>query len=956
MGASSKRAAGRGPRAAAAAFAFMTLSIGAAAAATLPSGFTETQVASGLPSPTTMALAPDGRLFVCLQGGSLQVIKNGALLPTPFATFSVNASGERGLLGVAFDPDFSVTPYVYVYYTTSSSPIHNRVSRVTANGDVAVTGSEVVLLDLDNLSSATNHNGGALHFGPDGMLYVAAGENATPSNAQTVGNLLGKVLRIARDGSIPTDNPFYSSATGKNRAIWALGLRNPFTFAFQPGTGRMFINDVGQDTQEEIDDGIAGSNYGWPDSEGPTSNPSHRGPIFYYGHGSSGSTGCAITGGDFYNPVTATFPPDYAGDYFFADYCSGWIRRIDPAASPVTATAFATGLSSAVDLEVSPGGDLYYLARGSGSSTGVVYKVSYTASQAPAITTEPSNTTVSVGQPATFTVAASGSAPLSYQWQRNGVNVAGATAASYTLAAAQLSDSNAAFRCVVTNSFGSATSNPAMLTVTSNTPPIGTIGQPAAGTLYSAGETFAYAGTGTDAEDGTLPASSFTWEVVFHHDTHTHPFVPPTSGSKTGSFTIPTNNETSSNVWYRIHLTVRDSGGLTQESTRDLTPRKSTVMLATSPSALQLKLDGQPVAAPTSFVGVVGIVRNLEAVSPQTVNGTTWVFASWSDGAARVHDISTPVSNTTYTATYAKARAQMASPSPGSTLGSSSVAFSWTAGTGVTSYGLQIGSTVGGSDVFAGAQYSTTSTTISGLPTDGRVLYVRLWSLVSGTWENDDFTYTASGNAGSASLSINDVTVTEGNSGTTNAIFTVTRSGSTSPSVTVSYATANGTAMAGSDYVATAGSLTLSPGVTTGTIIVAVNGDSTVEANETFVVNLSNPAGATLARAQGRGTIVNDDVSTPTKASMVSPAPGSTLTSSTATFTWTAGVGVSSYGLQVGTTPGGTQIIAGTQYFTTSATIGGLPTNGSLVYVRLWSLLGGTWQSSDYIYTAASAP
>jgi glucose/arabinose dehydrogenase len=942
-------------RFAAAAFVLGTLTV-RAAAATLPSGFTETQVASGLASPTAMALAPDGRLFVCLQGGSLRVIKNGVLLPTPFATFSVNSSGERGLLGVAFDPDFPVDPYVYVYYTTSTSPIHNRVSRLTADGDVAMAGSELILLDLDNLTSATNHNGGAMHFGPDGRLYVAVGENATPSNAQTLGNLLGKVLRIGKDGAIPTDNPFYSSATGKNRAIWALGLRNPFTFTFQADTGRMFIDDVGQDTREEIDDGVAGSNYGWPDSEGPTSNPSHRGPIFSYTHGSTGTTGCAITGGAFYNPATATFPADYAGDYFFADYCSGWIRRIDPVQSPVAATAFASGLSSAVDLQVSPAGDLYYLARGSGSSSGVVYKVSYTASQAPAITTEPANATVSVGQPATFTVAASGSAPLSYRWQRDGVNVTGATAPSYTLTSAQLTDNSAVFRCVVTNSFGSATSNPATLTVTSNAAPTGTIAQPAAGTLFSAGETFNYVGTGTDPEDGTLPASAFTWEVGFHHDIHTHPFVAPTSGSTTGSFTIPTSNETSSNVWYRIHLTVRDSGGLIHESVRDLNPRKSTVTLSTSPGALQLKLDGQPVAPPTSFVGVVGIVRSLEAVSPQKVNGTTWVFSSWSDGGARVHSLSTPGANTTFTATYAKARAQMTSPAPGSTLASATATFSWTAGTTVTSYGLQVGSTPGGTDIVAGIQYSNTSATISGLPTDGRALYVRLYSLVSGSWEYDDFTYTASGAAGAAFLSIGDVTVSEGNSGTRTATFTVTRSGAANPTVTVSYATANGTATAGSDYVATAGSLSFSSGVTTRSLSVVVNGDTTVEPNETFFLNLSSPSGATLSDAQGQGTLTNDDASTPTRAAMLSPAPGSTLASSTATFSWTAGTGVSSYGLQVGTTPGGNQIVSGIQYSTTSATISGLPTNGSLLYVRLWSLMSGTWQSNDYTYRAAGAP
>ena len=216
-------------------------------AATLPPGFTETQVASGLANPTAMAFAPDGRLFVALQGGALRVIKNGALLATPFISLSVNASGERGLLGVAFDPDFANNNFIYLYYTTSASPIHNRVSRFTANGDVALSGSELAILYLENLS-ATNHNGGALHFGPDGKLYVAVGENAVGSNAQALTNRLGKMLRINTDGTIPTDNPFYNTASGENRAIWTTGLRNPFTFAFQNGTGRLFSNDVGQNT------------------------------------------------------------------------------------------------------------------------------------------------------------------------------------------------------------------------------------------------------------------------------------------------------------------------------------------------------------------------------------------------------------------------------------------------------------------------------------------------------------------------------------------------------------------------------------------------------------------------------------------------------------------------------------------------------------------------------------
>jgi glucose/arabinose dehydrogenase len=348
-------------------------------AATLPTGFTESQFGSNVgSSPTAMVFAPDGRLFVCLQTGQLRVIKNGALLPTPFVSLSVDSSGERGLLGVAFDPNFGSNHFVYLYYTTNVAPIHNRISRFTANGDVAVAGSETVLVDLDNLSSATNHNGGAIHFGPDGKLYAGVGENATSSNAQTLANRLGKILRYNSDGSIPTDNPFFNTATGANRAIWALGLRNPFTFGFQPGTGRMFINDVGQDTWEEINDGIAGSNYGWPTCEGACSptNANFRDPLFQYGHGSGGTTGCAIVGSAFYNPPLNQFPASYFGKYFFGDLCSGWIRLFDP--STGMASGFATGISTLVDLQIGPDGCLYYLAQGNG---GQVFRVAAIPSQ-----------------------------------------------------------------------------------------------------------------------------------------------------------------------------------------------------------------------------------------------------------------------------------------------------------------------------------------------------------------------------------------------------------------------------------------------------------------------------------------------------------------------------------------------------------------------------------------------
>jgi len=264
----------------------LAIGLGIVQAATLPSGFSESVIASGLSSPTAMAFAPDGRLFICQQGGALRVIKNDTLLTPPFLTVTTDSSGERGLLGVTFDPDFANNQWVYIYHTVPGSPPHNRVSRFTAAGDVAAAGSQTIILELNNLSSAQNHNGGALHFGADGKLYIAVGENANSANSQTLATLLGKILRIDAGGTIPTDNPFFNVATGVNRAIWALGLRNPFTFGVQPGTGRIFINDVGEGTWEEINDGVAGANYGWPNCEGACNppNPSYRDPLYQYSH------------------------------------------------------------------------------------------------------------------------------------------------------------------------------------------------------------------------------------------------------------------------------------------------------------------------------------------------------------------------------------------------------------------------------------------------------------------------------------------------------------------------------------------------------------------------------------------------------------------------------------------------------------------------------------------------
>jgi glucose/arabinose dehydrogenase len=335
----------------------------------VPSGFTGNESwITGLSSATAFAQAPDGRIFVAQQGGALRVVKGGALLGTAAVNLTVNSSGERGLIGIAVHPDFATNGYVYLYYTTAENGVHNRVSRFTFTGDTA--GSELKLIDLPALSSATNHNGGAMHFGIDGKLYVGVGDNANSSNAPLTTSVFGKMLCFNDDGSIPSTNPFFGSTTGQNQAIWARGLRNPFTFAVQPGTGRIHINDVGEGTWEEINLGAPGANYGWPGSEGSQNLGSGvTGPLFTYKHSAvspAGSgdggffVGFAIAGGAFY-PNSGPFPAAYRNSYFFADYVSKFVARYDLTNN--AAYAFAKVGGEPVDMLTGADGALYLLTR-----------------------------------------------------------------------------------------------------------------------------------------------------------------------------------------------------------------------------------------------------------------------------------------------------------------------------------------------------------------------------------------------------------------------------------------------------------------------------------------------------------------------------------------------------------------------------------------------------------------
>jgi len=324
-----------------------------------------TRVASGLSVPLFATAPPGdtGRLFIVEKTGAIRILdlNTGQVLPTPFLTVAVDSTGERGLLGLAFDPDYSSNGFFYIYRTVPGSPPHNVVDRyhVSANPNVADPTSASTVINLGNLSSAANHNAGWIGFGTDNYLYIATGENANGLNSQTLSNLLGKVLRIdVHSGSpysIPDDNPFVG-IVGAREEIFSLGLRNPFRNSFDRVTGDFFIADVGENTIEEINFGIKGANYGWPDAEGPSGNPAFTNPIFSYNH----SVGRAVIGGYVYRGTS----DGLQGQYFLADEVTGRVftLRLDGStwvSTERTSQITASGIRNPTSFGEDGRGDLY---------------------------------------------------------------------------------------------------------------------------------------------------------------------------------------------------------------------------------------------------------------------------------------------------------------------------------------------------------------------------------------------------------------------------------------------------------------------------------------------------------------------------------------------------------------------------------------------------------------------
>ena len=496
-------------------------------------------------------------------------------------------------------------------------------------------------------------------------------------------SLDGAILRVnpATGAGLP-DNPLAASTDANARRIVAYGLRNPFRINVRPGTNEVWAGDVGWNTWEEINrlvdpGGAPVENFGWPCYEGQGRQSGYdsanlnmcenlyaqgagavTAPYFTYNHSSQVVAGdtcptgsSSISGVDFYEG--GPYPASYDGALFFADYSRDciWVMKADASGLPAPGLLepFVAPAANPVDVQISPAGELFY----ADFDGGTIRRIQFASANQPPVAVATANPT-SGAAPLTVNFDGSGSSdpdgdPITYAWDLDGDGLYDdSTAAQPTFTYTQSGTYTA--RLQVTDSPGaSSVSGPITITV-GNTPPTATINAPSGSLMWRVGDVIAFSGSGTDPQDGTLPASALSWSLILNHcpsNCHSHPlqdFV----GVASGSFTAPDHEYPSSLV---LVLTVTDSGGLTSTASVTLQPQTVNLTFSTSPSGLQLVLNGASAATPFTRTVIVGSTNTISAPSPQTLNGNSYAFASWSDGGAQTHVI-TAGATTTYVATY----------------------------------------------------------------------------------------------------------------------------------------------------------------------------------------------------------------------------------------------------------------------------------------------------------------
>ena len=660
-------------------------------------GFVNESAASNIGTATAFAFAPDGRIFIAQKNGNVRIFKNGQLLSTPFYTVTpVNDFHDRGLLGIALDPNFATNGNVYLSYTYENNPANitaaktAQVIRITANGDVANAASKRVLLGTVTGDAASpscenwpltadciptdsdSHSMGNLKFGPDGMLYVATGDGASYSSvdsralrSQSIDRLSGKILRInPADGKGLSDNPFYNGDLSATRSkVWAYGVRNDFRFNFKPGTNVIFSGDVGWDAYEEINVVTPGVNLGWPCYEGNNQQGGYAAfsqcaSLYAAGGVKFGlqvwphPPGSAVVGGTFTG--ANSYPAQFQNTYWYGDYARNEINmlRVDAQNNLVAGSVanFTTAGAGPVDIEVGNDGDIYYLA----INAAEIRHVRYIGGNRPPVAVAAAAPIAGLKPLAVNFDSAGSNDPdagqaLTYDW-----NFGDATAHA-TLAAVQhtyTADGTYIATLTVTDPLGLNATATKSIQV-GNTAPTVAISSPVIGATYDIGDTISITGSASDAEDGAIPAANLAWSVVLNHcsdgtysSCHTHPHYSTTGA--TGSFAITDHGDF---VNFDVFLTATDSLGLTATKKVTITANTADLTFNSSPSGAVITVDGSTETAPFVHTVPRKSSHTVFATSPQTLSGGPMLFSAWSDAGAQQHTIAGNASGT-YTVTF----------------------------------------------------------------------------------------------------------------------------------------------------------------------------------------------------------------------------------------------------------------------------------------------------------------
>ncbi len=629
-----------------------------------PTDVVDEFVAGGSWSTSASAdFLPDGRLLVATTNGTIYLANptngsSGQHLLVP----DVLASGEAGLLDIVVAPDFATTRYFYVYVVDRPTR-RLRVDRFTfSESGPATLASRVQVWTSPGppMGADDYHVGGSLNFGPDGMLYLSTGDNLVGASSQSLANVFGKVLRFRRDGTVPTDNPFYDGTGPNIDEIWALGIRNGFRSWFDPTTGDYWLGDVGGNNDstayEEVNLIVRGGNYGWPACEGPIGQPKVGvdcpagtvAPVYAYPH--DNPRGQAVVGGEVYRG--SRFPSSFRGTYVYADYAAGGFYWLERNGTSVTSGLLATpslAQGAPVWLGVSPvDGHLYWVNYG--SRNGQLRRLRYTGAVAnpPTITTSTASPTTGAA-PLTvqFTGAATDSDgdPITYRWDFGDGTSASTPSSQHVYAA------NGQYSAQLTVTANGDVRTAAPITISVGTAPVATITSPPSPTTFRAGDTIVVAGEAADPDAGPVDPSRLAWLVEFVHNDHRHPVSTGTGAS----ITIPVPSD-SGHSWegatgYQVTLTATDGDGLVGQDLLDLVPLKTLVPISAD-VAVPVTIDGITTPLPTGLDTAVGAQHDVSVPAEVCLDGLTRTFNTWSSGAPRLHTLTAVENNPPLQASY----------------------------------------------------------------------------------------------------------------------------------------------------------------------------------------------------------------------------------------------------------------------------------------------------------------